>query len=77
MVDSKENNKFDLEVKGLGQGYIKFLELKLQNGVAVRIIWSENLGLKGLRKNISHIISLTPKICLLILPSSCYTFPCK
>ena len=54
MIDSKEDYKFDLGVKGLRKGYIKFLELKLQNGVAVRMIWSENLGLKGLRKNISH-----------------------
>ena len=38
MIDSKENNKFDLGVKGLRKGYIKFLELKLQNGVAVRMI---------------------------------------
>ena len=32
MIDSKENNKFDLGVKGLSKEYIKFLELKLQNG---------------------------------------------
>ena len=50
MIDSKENNKYDLGVKGLRKGYIKFLELKLQNGFSSKNDLKWELGFERVDK---------------------------
>ena len=50
MVDSKENYKFDLGVKGLSKGYIKFLEPKLHNGCSSKNNLKWELGFERVDK---------------------------